>query len=77
MPGEHRNLPWILESTVYQRRGARRVSARMGDIAKESGISRQAIYLHFTSRTDLPLLRQPRNWEEILDVDKRSRAIAW
>ncbi len=27
--------------------------ARMADIAKETGISRQALYLHFKSRTDL------------------------
>lgn len=28
-------------------------SVRMGDIAKAAGISRQAVYLHFTSRTEL------------------------
>lgn len=29
------------------------VSARMGDIAKGAGVSRQALYLHFPNRTDL------------------------
>lgn len=50
----------------------------MGDIAKESGISRQAVYLHFTSRTDL-LVAATRYLDEKLDVDKRlapSRAAA-
>ena len=43
----------ILEATwnlMEQRRGQ---GIRMGDIAKETGISRQALYLHFKSRTEL------------------------
>ena len=42
----------------------------MGDIAKETGISRQAVYLHFTSRTDL-LVAATRYLDEKLDVDRR------
>jgi AcrR family transcriptional regulator len=68
----------ILDATVsmLEQHGGRGV--RMGDIAKESGISRQAVYLHFTSRTDL-LVAATRYLDEKLDVDKRlapSRAAA-
>lgn len=43
----------ILEGTIrmLEQSGGRGV--RMGDIAKEAGISRQAVYLHFASRTEL------------------------
>ena len=43
----------ILETTVrlLEQQGGRGV--RMSDIAKETGISRQAVYLHFASRADL------------------------
>ena len=43
----------ILETTVrlLEEHGGRGV--RMSDIAKETGISRQAVYLHFASRADL------------------------
>jgi AcrR family transcriptional regulator len=37
----------------------------MGDIAKESGISRQAVYLHFASRTEL-LVAATRYLDEVL-----------
>lgn len=68
----------ILDATVsmLEQHGGRGV--RMGDIAKESGISRQAVYLHFSSRTDL-LVAATRYLDEKLDVDKRlapSRAAA-
>ena len=42
----------------------------MGDIAKASGISRQAVYLHFKSRTEL-LVAATRFVDEKLDVDAR------
>lgn len=60
----------ILEATVgtLEAQGGRGV--RMSDIAKASGISRQAVYLHFTSRTDL-LVAATRYLDEKLDVDKR------
>ena len=43
----------ILKATVetLEQHGGRGV--RMGDIAKATGISRQAVYLHFASRADL------------------------
>jgi AcrR family transcriptional regulator len=60
----------ILEATVRKLEAHRGRGVRMGDIAKESGISRQAVYLHFTSRTDL-LVAATRYLDEKLDVDKR------
>ena len=68
----------ILEATVrtLEESGGRGV--RMGDIAKASGISRQAVYLHFASRTEL-LVAATRHLDEKLDVDSRlapSRAAA-
>ncbi len=43
----------ILDATVrmLEEQGGRGV--RMGDIAKAAGISRQAVYLHFSSRAEL------------------------
>ena len=60
----------ILAATVrmLEEHGGRGV--RMGDIAKETGISRQAVYLHFASRTDL-LVAAIRYTGDMLDVDKR------
>ena len=60
----------ILEATVHilEERGGRGV--RMGDIAKAAGISRQAVYLHFASRTEL-LVAATRYLDEVLDVDRR------
>ena len=60
----------ILEATVrmLEEHGGRGV--RMGDIARESGISRQAVYLHFASRSEL-LIAATRYLDEILDVDSR------
>lgn len=43
---------------------------RMSDIAKESGISRQAVYLHFASRTEL-LVATTQYLDEKLDIDGR------
>ncbi len=60
----------ILAATVamLEERGGRGV--RMGDIAKASGLSRQALYLHFASRTQL-LIAATRYLDEILDIDGR------
>lgn len=60
----------ILEATVriLEESGGRGV--RMGDIARESGISRQAVYLHFASRTEL-LVAAIRYTGDKLDVDSR------
>ena len=60
----------ILEATVrlLEERVGRGV--RMGDIAKATGISRQAVYLHFPSRAEL-LVAATRHLDEALDVDRR------
>lgn len=60
----------ILDATMrmLEERGGRGV--RMGDIAKAAGISRQAIYLHFASRTEL-LVATTRHIDEILNLDDR------
>ena len=68
----------ILEATVrmLEQSGGRGV--RMGDIAKESKISRQAVYLHFASRTEL-LIAATLYRGDLLDVEGRlapSRAAA-
>ena len=60
----------ILEATVRMLEGHGGRGVRMSDIAKESGISRQAVYLHFASRTEL-LVAATRYLDEILDVDSR------
>lgn len=46
---------------------------RMADIAKRAGISRQALYLHFTTRTDL-LVATTLYVDEIKGVDARLAA---
>jgi len=46
---------------------------RMGDIAKQTGISRQAVYLHFASRADL-LEATTRYLDEESDIDGRLAA---
>ncbi len=60
----------ILEATIkmLEERGGRGV--RMGDISKAAGISRQAVYLHFASRTEL-LVAAARYLDETLDSDRR------
>jgi AcrR family transcriptional regulator len=46
---------------------------RMTDIAKEAGISRQAVYLHFPTRADL-LIATTRYLDEVKKVDDRLAA---
>ncbi len=60
----------ILEATarILKLKGGRGV--RMGDIAKETGISRQAVYLHFPSRTDL-LIETTKYTGDLLNVEER------
>ena len=60
----------ILEATVQTLEESGGHGVRMGDIAKETGISRQAVYLHFASRTDL-LVAATRYLDDVLDVDSR------
>lgn len=60
----------ILEATVcmLEEHGGRGV--RMADIAKQAGVSRQAVYLHFASRAEL-LEATTRFLDERLDLDRR------
>jgi AcrR family transcriptional regulator len=60
----------ILESAwaLLEEKGAHAV--RMSDIAKRTGISRQAVYLHFPSRAEL-LIATTRYIDEVKDVDAR------
>ena len=60
----------ILEATVHMLEEQRGRGVRMGDIAKESGVSRQAVYLHFASRTEL-LNAATKFLDERLEVDRR------
>ncbi|MEO1035891.1 MAG: TetR/AcrR family transcriptional regulator [Pseudomonadota bacterium] len=60
----------ILKAAVrmLEEHGGRGV--RMADIAKATGISRQAVYLHFTSRSEL-LIAATLYKGDLLDVDAR------
>ena len=60
----------ILEATIKTLEQAGGRGVRMGDIAKATGISRQAVYLHFKSRTEL-LTAAIRYTGDKLDVDKK------
>ncbi len=46
---------------------------RMSDIAREAGVSRQAVYMHFPTRTDL-LVATTLYLDEVKDVDERLAA---
>lgn len=46
---------------------------RMADIAKDAGVSRQAVYLHFPARSDL-LIATTRHLDEVKKVDERLTA---
>jgi AcrR family transcriptional regulator len=60
----------ILAATVHMLEQHGGKGVRMDDIAKETGISRQAVYLHFASRTEL-LVAATRFLDQKLDVDSR------
>lgn len=53
---------------MLEKQGGRGV--RMGDIAKAAGVSRQAVYLHFASRTEL-LVAAARYLDQKLNIDDR------
>ncbi len=63
----------ILESTWRLLETEPGRAVRMSDIARESGISRQAVYLHFPSRADL-LIATTRYLDEVKDIDARLAA---
>ncbi len=60
----------ILEASVRVLEAKGGQGTRMADIAKAAGISRQAVYLHFTSRADL-LAATTRYVDERLDLEGR------
>lgn len=59
----------ILDATLHLL-GSGSSKTRMSDIAKASGISRQALYLHFPKRADL-LIAATRHVDKIKNVDAR------
>ncbi|MEO1065765.1 MAG: TetR/AcrR family transcriptional regulator [Pseudomonadota bacterium] len=63
----------ILEATwkLLEKGDAERV--RMSDIAKEAGLSRQAVYLHFPKRVEL-LIATTRYLDDVKAVDRRLAA---
>jgi len=63
----------ILESTWRLLEAGAGNAVRMSDIAKEAGISRQAVYLHFPKRADL-LVATTRYLDEVKNVDARLEA---
>jgi AcrR family transcriptional regulator len=68
----------ILESAWKLLESGSGSEVRMSDIAKDAGISRQALYLHFPKRADL-LVAATRYVDEVNDVEARlesSRAAA-
>ena len=60
----------ILKSTLRLLEASGASAVRMSDIAKEAGISRQALYLHFPSRADL-LIAATRSLDELHASDER------
>ena len=63
----------ILQATWELLEAARGKDVRMTDIAKRAGVSRQAVYLHFPTRTDL-LVATPLYIDEVKNVDERLAA---
>lgn len=63
----------ILEATIASLESQGGAGVRMADIAKATGISRQAVYLHFATRAEL-LIAAARHLDERLDVDGRLAA---
>ena len=60
----------ILETTVLLLEQQQGRGVRMSDIARQSGVSRQAVYIHFASRTEL-LCAATRFLDARLDLDER------
>ena len=60
----------ILEAALRLLEAQRGQPVRMGDIARSAGISRQAVYLHFASRTEL-LVATTQYVDESLDLERR------
>jgi AcrR family transcriptional regulator len=60
----------ILETTWRLMEARRGQEVRMIDIARDTGISRQAVYLHFTSRTEL-MVATTRYIDQVRGLDQR------
>lgn len=60
----------ILESAWALLEASHGCEVRMSDIARDAGVSRQAVYLHFPTRADL-LVATTRYIDEVKDVDAR------
>lgn len=60
----------LLKATVDSLTVSGGEGVRMGDIAKAAGVSRQAVYLHFASRTEL-LVAATRFMDEELNLEGR------
>ena len=60
----------ILESAWTLLAESHASAVRMSDIAKRTGISRQAVYLHFPTRAEL-LIATTRYIDHVKDIDKR------
>ncbi len=63
----------ILEAAWKQLEINQGTGVRMGDIARQAGISRQALYLHFSKRAEL-LIATTRYIDEVKGVDARLAA---
>ena len=68
--GDPKTRARILDAVVALLADRPGVAIRMADIAKRAGISRQALYLHFSTRTDL-LIAAMRFNDDNLEVDAR------
>ena len=68
--GELETRARILEAAVRMLEENRGRGVRMGDIAKRAGVSRQAVYLHFDSRTAL-LVASTKYLDEQLNLERR------
>jgi AcrR family transcriptional regulator len=60
----------ILKAALKRLEAGHAASVRMSDIAKQAGISRQALYLHFPARAEL-LIAAARYLDEVKDIDAR------
>lgn len=63
----------ILESSLQLLEESKGHGVRMTDIAKTAGISRQAVYLHFSTRAEL-LIATTHYLDDLKEVDKRLSA---
>jgi len=63
----------ILSATWTLLEGSPAKGVRMSDIAKQAGVSRQAVYLHFSTRAEL-LIATTRYIDEVKGVDARLAA---